>query len=117
MHTHNNVKIDIRADGTISLTSIMLHGWREFGWAVHYENNDKVNGAQTLEWCDQTAPCPTEEEINAVREELSKLAYKAERAAAYPSVEDQLDLLYHGGYDAWKAAISEIKQQYPKPTE
>ncbi len=42
-------------------------------------------------------------------------AYKAKRASAYPSYADQFDLLYHGGYDAWKAAIYAVKQQYPKP--
>ena len=42
-------------------------------------------------------------------------AYKAQRAAAYPSIADQLDLLYHGGMDAWKAAIDAVKQEYPKP--
>lgn len=41
-------------------------------------------------------------------------AYKAQRAAAYPSMADQLDLLYHGGMDAWKAAITAVKQEFPK---
>ena len=42
-------------------------------------------------------------------------AYKKQRARAYPSFADQFDLLYHGGYDAWKAAIDVVKQEYPKP--
>ena len=42
-------------------------------------------------------------------------AYKEQRARAYPSIADQLDLMYHGGYDAWKAAIEAVKQEYPKP--
>ena len=42
-------------------------------------------------------------------------AYKEQRARAYPSIADQLDLMYHGGYDAWKAAIEAVKQKYPKP--
>ena len=42
-------------------------------------------------------------------------AYKEQRAQAYPSMADQLDLMYHGGYDAWKAAIEAVKQEYPKP--
>jgi len=42
-------------------------------------------------------------------------AYKAKRATAYPSIADQLDLMYHGGLDAWKAAIDAVKQEYPKP--
>jgi hypothetical protein len=41
-------------------------------------------------------------------------AYKAQRAAAYPSIADQLDLLYHGGMDAWKAAITAVKEEFPK---
>lgn len=42
-------------------------------------------------------------------------AYKANRAAEYPSFADQFDLLYHGGYDAWKAEIDKVKEKYPKP--
>jgi len=41
-------------------------------------------------------------------------AYKEKRAKAYPSIVDQLDTLYHGGYDAWKASIQTIKDQFPK---
>ena len=41
-------------------------------------------------------------------------AYKEQRAAAYPSITDQLDLLYHGGMDAWKAAITAVKEEFPK---
>lgn len=41
-------------------------------------------------------------------------AYKYQRAAEYPSIVDQLDTLYHGGYDAWRAAIQAVKDKYPK---
>jgi hypothetical protein len=41
-------------------------------------------------------------------------AYKDKRAKAYPSIADQLDLMYHGGYDAWKAAIQSVKEEFPK---
>lgn len=40
--------------------------------------------------------------------------YKYQRAAEYPSFADQFDLLYHGGYEAWKAAIDAVKTKYPK---
>jgi hypothetical protein len=40
--------------------------------------------------------------------------YKYDRANAYPSIVDQLDTLYHGGYDAWKASIDVVKNKYPK---
>jgi hypothetical protein len=41
-------------------------------------------------------------------------AYKRQRAAEYPSIPDQLDLLYHGGMDAWQTAIQAVKDKYPK---
>jgi hypothetical protein len=41
-------------------------------------------------------------------------AYKDKRVAEYPSIVDQLDTLYHGGYDAWKASIQAIKNKFPK---
>jgi hypothetical protein len=41
-------------------------------------------------------------------------AYKYQRAAKYPSFADQFDLLYHGGYDAWKTAIAAVKEEFPK---
>ena len=41
--------------------------------------------------------------------------YATKRKVAYPSIEDQLDLMYHGGYDAWKASIDAVKTKYPKP--
>jgi hypothetical protein len=50
------------------------------------------------------------------REALKEAAmYWFERMAAYPSVEEQFDLLYHSGYDAWKTSIDAVKQQFPKP--
>ena len=50
----------------------------------------------------------------AVQAYIAANAYKGQRAAAYPSITDQLDLLYHGGMDAWKAAITAVKQEFPK---
>jgi hypothetical protein len=38
------------------------------------------------------------------------------RCAVYPSIEEQLDMIYHHGIDAWKTVIKEIKDTYPKNT-
>jgi hypothetical protein len=46
--------------------------------------------------------------------EIARTAYIGKRQAEYPSYADQFDLLYHGGYDAWKAAIDAVKNKYPK---
>ena len=53
-------------------------------------------------------------DLDAVNAWVDPNAYKAQRAAEYPSIPDQLDLLYHGGMDAWKAAIQVVKDKYPK---
>lgn len=49
-----------------------------------------------------------------VQAEIAKTDYQRRRAAEYPSIPDQLDTLYHGGYDAWKATIQAVKDKYPK---
>jgi len=41
--------------------------------------------------------------------------YKYDRAREYPSFADQFDILFHGGYDGWKALIQSVKNKYPKP--
>ena len=46
--------------------------------------------------------------------EQARTAYIRNRVNEYPSIPDQLDLLYHGGMDAWKAAIKAVKDKYPK---
>ena len=41
-------------------------------------------------------------------------AYTIARQAEYPSIEDQLDKIYHTSLTAWKADIKAIKDKYPK---
>ena len=48
--------------------------------------------------------------------EYAALEYSRNRAAEYPSIEDQLDNIYHNGIDAWKATIKTTKDKYPKPS-
>jgi len=61
---------------------------------------------------------PSKEEVEAEMARLQAvedaIEYQHNRKEEYPSFADQFDLLYHGGYDAWKAAIDEIKTKYPK---
>ena len=40
--------------------------------------------------------------------------YQRDRAKAYPSIEEQLDDLYHNGVEGWKKTIKAIKDKYPK---
>ena len=47
--------------------------------------------------------------------DLENDSYKSQRRAEYPSIEDQLDTIYHSGVAGWKTAIKTIKDKYPKP--
>ena len=58
---------------------------------------------------------PVSYDMAVVQAYIDANAYKEQRARAYPSFADQLDLIYHQGIDAWKAAIDAVKQEYPKP--
>tara|TARA_Y100000401_G_C8301773_1_gene214536 strand:+ start:610 stop:894 length:285 start_codon:yes stop_codon:yes gene_type:complete len=51
----------------------------------------------------------------AIDAEFATTKYQRDRAAEYPSWQDQLDKIYHSGIDAWKADIKVIKDKYPKP--
>lgn len=80
------------------------------------------NEYENLIWFDENElPPPTEEElqveIERLQAEYEYNQYQRDRAFAYPSIQDQLDTLYHQGYDGWKASISEVKNKYPKPGE
>ena len=46
--------------------------------------------------------------------DLENDSYKSKRRAEYPSVQDQLDDLYHNGIDGWKATIKAVKDKYTK---
>ena len=71
-------------------------------------------------WDDKTQTKPTEQEIE---EKIAELKYQEEineyqekRKSEYPDWGDQLDQIYHGGIDSWKADIKIIKDKYPKQT-
>ena len=53
-------------------------------------------------------------DMEAVNAWVDPNEYQRQRAQAYPSMADQLDLIYHEGIDAWKAEIAAVKQTYPK---
>ena len=62
---------------------------------------------------------PTEEAIQAklaeLQAEYDNNKYQRDRASAYPSWQEQMDLLYHGGVEALKAELKKTKDKFPKP--
>ena len=72
----------------------------------------------TIEWNDTKNAKPSESEINTKLAELTTQyeakEYQHKRAAEYPSIEQQLDDIYHNGIDGWKITIKAVKDKYPK---
>ena len=75
---------------------------------------------ENIYWCDvpeniRPSKNSVLQEIDRLRELDKSQEYKLKRAFEYPSIPDQLDILYHEGYDVWKETIKEVKDRYPKP--
>lgn len=94
------------------LTKALMSLYPNVKWSM---NGESYSG---LVWVSDDIPVPTEDELNVecdrLQEEYESKEYQRQRSAEYPSFADQFDLLYHGGYDAWKAAIDAVKVKYPK---
>lgn len=56
-------------------------------------------------------------DMTAVDAWVSPEQYARDRVAEYPSIGDQLDMIYRAGLggDEFQAAIAAIKTKYPKP--
>ena len=69
---------------------------------------------------DNPYSLPTEQEctdgLKALQDawDLENDSYKSKRRAEYPSIEDQLDDIYHNGIDGWKSTIKATKDKYSK---
>ena len=94
------------------LVTVRLGGW--FGWS---DSKNKIYANLIVH---DGGSKPTEKEctdgLAALQAawDLENDSYKSQRRAEYPSLEDQLDDIYHNGIDAWKATIKTIKDKYPK---
>ena len=76
---------------------------------------------KTLQWLCEDQEKPTEQEFNNAVEiekaEFSAQEYARNRATAFPSIGDQLDMQYHDQLDGtttWKDAIAKVKSDNPK---
>ena len=79
----------------------------------------------TLAWYDNEIPRPTndriETEASVIITEFHANEYQRKRAAEYPKIVDQLDMLYHDikagtlANGLWIEAIEEVKNTFPKP--
>ena len=77
----------------------------------------------TLNWLIANGDTqPTDSQITTKLEELktayNNKKYQRDRADAYPSIQDQLDMQYWdqiNGTTKWKEAVAKVKSDNPKP--
>ena len=97
---------------------VSLHPGGNWSWTSVPEGTDPYEG---LNWMDQTKSAPTKSQLQAevdrLQSEYDAEFYQKERAVAYPSIQDQLDMLYWdkvNNTNNWQTAIAAVKSQYPK---
>ena len=94
---------------------VRLHQGQWFGWS---DSKNKVYANLVIH--DDTKSKPSEADCNAGVAALQKTyddaAYQRSRVAEYPSIGDQLDMIYHNGDGGaeFQAAIKAVKDKYPK---
>jgi hypothetical protein len=80
-------------------------------------SGDDIN---TIVWHNGTTPIPANEILAKQQEliaEYNSKKYQRDRAKAYPSIQEQLDLQYWdkiNNTNNWEEAINAVKQKYPK---
>ena len=75
------------------------------------------NDIDRITWLDGTTPiskADIETKMVELQTEYDNNKYQRDRAAEYPSIQDQLDDIYHNGIDGWKATIKTTKDKYAK---
>ena len=73
----------------------------------------------SIQWHKPSVAPVTEEQIATelarLQQEYEDKEYQRNRSLEYPTIQEQLDTLYHGGLTEWKATIKAVKDKYPKP--
>ena len=87
-------------------------------FALGIDGGWKIKDDKIVKWYSEKEQ-PSDEAIEAKLKELQAdydaKKYQRDRAADYPSWQEQMDLLYHGGVDALKAELKKTKDKFPKP--
>jgi len=77
----------------------------------------KNNDVNQITWFDGTTPIPADQIIAKAEEIELRDAHLYPRYKEYPSIREQLDMLYWdkiNNTDTWEQAISAVKVKYPK---
>ena len=90
--------------------------------ALRPEGGFKVDEDGTVTYLIPNQTEPSEEQIQAKLTELQAdyeaNQYQRDRASAYPSIQEQLDMQYWdavNGTNKWQEAVAKVKTDNPKP--
>jgi hypothetical protein len=105
----------------MNLSSLLKLKYPNIVFQTDVTLQDDGRGVYIKEW-NLEDPFPTQEELSkwAIEFDLQYRQNKAVEARVYPSIGDQLDMLYKdmkSNTKTWVAAIDAIKAAHPKPTE
>ena len=88
--------------------------------AVVSVRGDNINTCE-IEWHNGTTPIPKadiEAKMVEVQADYDANQYQRDRATAYPTIQEQLDMQYWdkvNGTTNWQTAIAKVKSDTPKP--
>tara|TARA_R110000824_G_scaffold321537_1_gene508347 strand:+ start:551 stop:844 length:294 start_codon:yes stop_codon:yes gene_type:complete len=77
--------------------------------------NEDIDNIQWMNGTPVISKSDIQTKMDELQAEYDALDYARNRAKEYPSIQDQLDDLYHNGIDGWKATIKITKDKWSKP--
>jgi len=101
---------------------VRLHLGQWFGWSSSTRTYEDIVLHPTVNGVAVSYDMPTkaflESALADAQAAFDAAAYSRNRAIAYPSIADQLDMQYHDSVDGtttWADAIAAVKTKYAKP--
>ena len=90
----------------------------EYNSGVDYVSGADANGTAIFSDTKPYTWSQVSAEKALLQTEYDNNQYQRDRASAYPSIQDQLDMQYHDAVDGtttWKDAVAKVKADNPKP--
>jgi phage baseplate assembly protein gpV len=94
--------------------SVTTNNPEALGWKYPNVGGISTRDGVITEWND-SLPELTQELVDSIEAEwTASEGHKADRRKSYPSLEEQMDILYHSGVEGLKTELKKTKDKYPK---
>ena len=103
-------KIITKQDALLSLRPKASFTWNE--------ETDVISNYSSLDSASIPTDSAIASEVTRLQNEYNNKKYQRDRAAVYPSIQDQLDMQYwdkKNGTTTWVDAVAKVKSDNPKP--